>query len=339
MESLDMTAAAKPARPHRRRATPAPLSATEAALESAANEAVARFRALAQCWRDGNLESTTEAAAAFDDACNVMAHSADAADLAPVIVRRNDAGLALLAWMAERVALGTPPVARDKDTGSELDLTADSNLESLAASIEDLNDLELPDRITAYLDDAKAAPLAVGAHIAREGRNDPFSGAPWTPPDLGISLAAAAITVVSLIQVAWAIDLDPATFGSLSARTAAQATKVAGAAYLALSVSERVHLEGFGVASRVAEDILLNAGFLEDLSEADIHRLSGSLLSSFAAGFAGRRLLFGEEVNDLARGLLAAAHATGSTASRDDSLLVEDPASAFGPTPGEGILQ
>jgi hypothetical protein len=331
--------AAKPARAPRRRSARVPLNATEAALESAANEAVARFRALAQCWRDGNSASALVAAAAFDAACNVMAHSANEADLAPVIVRRKDAGLTLLAWMAEKVALGVAPVAHDKDTGAELDLTADSNLESLAASIEELGDLDLPDRIAAYLDDKAAAPLAVGAHIAREGRNDPFSGAPWTPPDLGLSLAAAAITVVALIQVAGAMEVDPDQFGSLSPRTAAQATKSAGAASLALSEAERAHLEGFGVASRVAEDILLRADFLEDLSEADIHRLSGSLLGSFAAGFTGGRLFFGEEVNDLARGLLVAAHATGSTASHDASLLVEEPASAFGPTPGEGILQ
>jgi hypothetical protein len=338
---MTATDSAKPARQARRKSPPVPLNKREQALESAANEAVASFRTLAQCWRDGNSRQAVKAAAAFDAACHVMSQSANAADLAPVIVRHNDAGLALLAWMAEKVALGTPPVARDRVTGTEVDLASNASLESLASSIEELGELELSARIAAYLDDSKAAPLAVGAHIAREGRNDPFSGAPWTPPDLGVSLAAAAITTVALIQVASAMEIDPDDFGSLSFRTSAETIKSAGAAYLALSKSELAHLEGFGVASRVAEDILLNADFLEDLNVADIHRLSGSLLSSFTAGFSGLRLRFGDEENDLAKGLLVAAHAAGFTAGRDFSLAIEEPVpgSIFGPPPGADILQ
>jgi hypothetical protein len=338
---MTATDSAKPARRVRRKGPPVPLNEREQALELAANEAVSRFRALAQCWRDGDSQQAGLAAVAFDAACDAMSQSANAADLAPVIVRHNDAGLALLAWMAEKVALGTPPVARDPSTGAEVDLASNASLESLASSIEELSELELPARIAAYLDDSKAAPLAVGAHIAREGRNDPFSGAPWTPPDLGVSLAAAAITTVALIQVASAMEIEPNDFGSISVRTTAETIKAAGAAYLALSENEQAHLEGFGVASRVAEDLLLNADFLEDLDVADIHRLSGSLLSSFTAGFTGRRLRFGDEENDLAKGLLVAAHAAGFTASRDFSLMIEEsvPGSVFGPPPGADILQ
>ena len=330
----------------------APLEGAELVLATAAHEAVLALRALAGAWREGAHKEITPATATFEQACANMAAAANDANLFPVIAHRGDAGLAVLALMVERMSLGLGPMTINRQTGQRESVPSGEVFEEIADSINQIQTLGLAERIVALIEDRDIAPLAVGAHVAREGLNDPFCGQPWTPPDLGLSLAAAAIASATLIHVAQALGVAPEDYGSLSEISAAELVKAAGAAYLALETRERLDLAGFGVASQVIEDILRKADYLTGLAPADAHRVSVRLGATFSQGFKEGRATpnlgvsteFEEEANETARALIIAAHACGFIASHDEGLSVIEPAagarrSAFGRLPGAENLQ
>jgi len=315
------------------------------ALADAAAEAVAQLRSLADCWKSHRADDIAAATVVFGQACANMAACANKANLFPVIARRGDAGLAVLSLLVERISLGLNPGSFDRVTGESVPVPESEVFEEIADSVREIDSLELPARIVAYLEDEDVAPLAVGAHVAREGQNDPFCGHPWMPPDLGVSLAAAAIAAAVLIHVAQALEVGPEAFGSLLEQGSASLIKAAGAAYLALDQEERAALSGFGVASQVIEEILDNSDFLTELSGADAHRVSAKLGAAFAAGFGQQSVDDLEaEPGETAKALLLAAGVCGFVASHDEGLMLKARThrhrrSAFGVLPGIDKLQ
>ncbi len=316
-----------------------PLTEAEQTLYDASAEAVIKFRELALCWRNNDQDHLIAATEAFDQACGVMGVAANKANPISVISRKGDAGLAVLALVVERYNLGLPLVLTDPATGDLFPIDG-APLTGVSDLLIDVEGMALADRIVAYVGDSTVAPLIVGSHLAREGRNDPFCGDPWVSPDLGTSLAAAAIATVTLTQVARAIGVEPAQFGSLTAGSLAASVKAAGAAYHALDDDDRLDLVGFGLGSRIIEDILLGADFLDEATDADIHRASGRLTSAYVDGFGGLVLDMGSERDDVVSSLLIASHASGFAAGRDSTLATcVVTTTVFGSLPGVNKVQ
>jgi hypothetical protein len=206
----------------------------------------------------------------------------------------------------------------------------------------DLERLSSAAKVEAYLDTEQiVAPLALGAYLARAGNSDLFAGAPWCEPAVRACLAGAAITTAVLTRLARRYEALGSEFRGLSGNPAAYSDHVAIAAYWAADLESEADLEGFGTVSQVVEDILLEADFLEELNISDVHRLSGSLMSAFAAGVEGRDLEDDDHESGQAQELLFETRALGRTAriaheAQIDALPLN---AVFGGLPGKDLVQ
>ena len=349
-------------------ATPVALTGPERELEQAILSAIARLRELAGILVSAELgqselgqsaaspsaqlgQSAASPRAKLDElqereeavrqACQTVAEKIPKINLFSLLGQENEASMFLMGLFAERAALGHELTGHD-ESGREFALLSPEAQEEISDAIMDLERLSSAAKVEAYLDQEQiVAPLALGAYLARAGDSDLFAATPWFEPAVRACLAGAAITTAVLTRLAQRYEALGSEFKGLSDHPVTFGDQAAIAAYWAAEQESEVDLEGFGTVSQVVEDILLEAGFLEDLDLPDVHRLSGSLMSAFAAGVEGRELEDDDHESGQAQELLFETRALGRAARLAHEAQIDAlPLNAvFGGLPGEDLVQ
>ena len=292
-------------------ATPKPaLDAAEQALASAFADGVGSLRRLSAALGEAEDENVLSLLADFDAAVLTISMIAKGVNLMPIVLGEDAASRVALGFLAEWRELGRElpgevgPGRRD---------WLDDALADTADLADDVESLDVVERVSAYSADETAAALVLGAHLARGGDNDPFFHAPWSLHALGVSLLAAAAAAATL---ALAADLSGTEAEMLPGTSARGLAAAAWEAYAAMDPRDRAQLDGFGTASRVVEAALDAVDWIEGFEATDAHRLSALLLPAFVAGVSGgERPSGGRETGVTDRMLLEAAFAAGGMAA------------------------
>lgn len=282
-----------------------PLGVAEQRLAEALSQAVSRLQELARGWFRQEIDQADQRTDAFDVACTEAAGSFAGTNLTMVLGGPNRvASAALLALLAERVALGRPLMIRQDGVVEPFVFDA---AQEIADDLCGLQMSALAERFERIDKDPETAAWMVGVHLAREGQNDPFAFPAWSDESMGESLLAAALmsAIMTMLRAEAepGPEFEPHINGSIH---------VVQAAYSALSPDDRADFSsGFGSASQVVEECLLQSDLLDELDVADVHRLSAKVAGAFLLGLIGDSLDFDGEVAEQAQALLTYAHAVG----------------------------
>jgi hypothetical protein len=285
------------------------LDRSEQALASAFADGVDRFQRLAGALGNAEDDAIMSLLSDLDVAVVNAAAAAKGVNLIPLVLQEDTASKVALGFLAEWRELGREVPG---EVGPERRDWLDDALSDTADMVDDVESLDVVQRVSLYSSDRTAAALALGVHLARGGDNDPFFHAPWSLHAVGVSLLAAAAASATLALAAVSSGADEETLPQTSVRGLAAA---AWEVYAAMDPRDTCQIDGFGTASRVVEEALDAVDWVEGLEAVDAHRLSALLLPAFTAGVSGGSYPFGDrETAAPGRMVLEAAFAAGRMA-------------------------
>jgi hypothetical protein len=293
----------------------APLGEAEEQFLRRLGDVAEAVAGLATALQDGaDDEQVGEAEERLEAARTAASHTGDIDILAILSSGRPETSV-LMAVVAEREALGRPVMMTDGDPVVTAD---DDGYSPIAEIMDDILSMPFSDRVDAAAEDATAAALLAGVHVARSGDNDVFFLDPWQTDVLPECMAAAGITGAVLALARSRAACADGAHGDEpcpGADDASLSESLLAAAMASAAGAGGIHMlsSGFSTESLVVERLLASDRDL-DIDPCDAHRVSGYLVEAFLAGLDRTPFSIAEDDRDdgVVEGLLRTAEELGT---------------------------